>query len=120
MSTDGTNVIRIFTIPLQTPCGPQATCCGPIGQSEEEVQRLKEHIEHGLGVKVEVKDVLLGEDMREHREISALYRTFGAMCLPIITVGDEVVSMGNPAPEEAIELLREKLSRADVTKKGGR
>lgn len=112
-------VVRIFTMPLQFPCGPQSACCGPIGQSEEEVQKLKEQIEKNLSVKVEVKNILKGEEMKSHREILALFRSFGPMSLPIIAVEDEVVSMGNPTPEEAVEALREKVGQADRTSEGG-
>jgi len=101
-------------MPLQFPCGPQSACCGPIGQSHEEMQKLKEQIEKGLSVKVEVKNVVKGEDMKDHREISALFRTFGPMSLPIIAIEDEVVFMGNPTPEEAIAALREKISQPEA------
>lgn len=109
MYSNDEKVIRIFTMPLQFPCGPQSACCGPIGQSDEDVQKLKEQIEKDLGVKVEVKNVVKGEDMKDHREISALFRTFGPISLPIIALENEVVSMGNPTPEEAVEALREKV-----------
>jgi len=107
--SQNSKAVRIFTMPLQFPCGPQSACCGPVGQSDEDVQKLKELIEKGLSVKVEVKNVVKGEDMKDHREISALFRTFGPMSLPIIAIGEEVVSMGNPAPDEAVAALREKL-----------
>lgn len=119
MSGNNNIIVRIFTMPLQFPCGPQSSCCGPTGQSEEEVQKLKEQIEKGLGVRVEVKNVVEGEEMRDHREISALFRTFGPLSLPIIAVEDEVVSMGNPAPEQAVEALREKVGQAEAVNKGG-
>lgn len=119
MSGNNNKVVRLFTMPLQYPCGPQSACCGPIGQSDEEVQRLKEQIEKGLGVHVEVKNIGKGEDMKDHREISALFRTFGPMSVPIIAVEDEVVSMGNPTPEEAVEALREKIGQVNAASQGG-
>ncbi|MFQ6082300.1 MAG: hypothetical protein ACE5WD_02940 [Candidatus Aminicenantia bacterium] len=106
--------VRIFTMPLQFPCGPQAACCGPIGQSEEEIQKLKESIEKELGVRVEVKNVMRGEDMRDYRQISELFRSFGPMSLPIIAIEDEVVSMGNPTPEEAVSTLQEKMNELGI------
>ncbi|MGQ9579253.1 MAG: hypothetical protein ACUVWQ_11605, partial [Candidatus Aminicenantales bacterium] len=60
-----------------------------------------------------------GEDMKSHREILALFRSFGPMSLPIIAVEDEVVSMGNPSPEEAVEVLREKLAPCEGPSEGG-
>lgn len=113
MSSNDKKVIRVFTMPLQFPCGPQSACCGPVGQSDEDVQKLKEQIEKNLSVKVEVKNILKGEEMKSHREILALFRTFGPMSLPIIAVEDEVVSMGNPTPEEAVEALREKVAPSE-------
>jgi hypothetical protein len=46
-------VIKIFTMKQEFPCGPQSTCCGPVGQTEEEISELKNAIE-GLGLKEEI------------------------------------------------------------------
>jgi len=102
-------LVRLFTMPQQFPCGPAAACCGPVGQTEEEIQELKKSIEKELSVPVEVRNVTSGKDMRDFRPISGLLRTFGPTSLPFIAIGDEVVSMGNPSPEEAVAALREKL-----------
>ena len=107
-------VVRIFTMPRQFPCGPAAACCGPVGQSEEEIQRLKESIERELSVPVEVRNVTNGKDMQDFRPVSGLLRTFGLSSLPFIAIGDEVVSMGSPAPEEAVAALREKLEEFGI------
>lgn len=112
-------VVRIFTMPLQFPCGPQAACCGPIGQSDEDIQNLKESIEKELNVQVEVRNVIKGEDMRDYRQISGLFRSFGPMSLPIIAIDDEVVSMGNPTPQEAIAAIQEKIIQLEEASKGG-
>jgi len=102
-------VVYLFMLPRQFPCGPGSACCGPVGQTEEEVQKLKESLEKELGLSVEVKNVIKNEDMRDFRLISELFRTFGPASLPIIAMGDEVVSMGSLAPEEAVAVVREKL-----------
>jgi len=107
-------IVRIFTMPLQFPCGPQAACCGPIGQSDEDIQKLKESIEKELSVGVEVKNVTKGEDMRDYRQISGLFRSFGPTSLPIIAIEEEVVSMGNPTPQEAVATLLEKMNELEV------
>jgi len=107
-------VVRIFTMPLQFPCGPTAACCGPVGQTEEEIQELKKSIEKGLSVLVEVRNVTNGKDMRDFRPILGLLRTFGPTSLPFIAIGDKVVSMGSPAPEEAVAALREKLEEFGI------
>jgi len=106
--------VRIFTMPLQFPCGPQAACCGPVGQSDEEIKKLSEAIKKELGVVIEVKNVTRGEDMRDYHQISELFRSFGPISLPIIAIEDEVVSMGNPAPEEAVAALREKIKELGI------
>jgi len=108
MSTNN-KTVRIFTMPQQFPCGPQSACCGPIGQTDEEVTSLKETIENELKVQVEVRNVIKGEDMRDFLGILKLFRSFGPMALPIIALDDEVVSMGNPMPNEVVSVLRGKM-----------
>ncbi len=56
MSAD-VKTIKIYIMPLEYPCGPQSACCGPIGQSEEEIKGLKETIERELRVNVGLIDV---------------------------------------------------------------
>jgi len=103
--------LRIFMMPQQFPCGPQSSCCGPIGQSEEEVQNLKAAMERELGYQVEVVNVLNGTQMKHHLPIVRLFRSFGPAALPIIALDEEVVSMGIPTPEEAILAVREKINQ---------
>lgn len=103
-------IIKIFTMPQELPCGPGSECCGPIGQTDEEVARLKQHLEKTLGLQVRTFNVKNGTDMKEHRQILSVLRNFGWGVLPIIAVNDEVVTMGNPAPEQAVEALQNKLS----------
>jgi hypothetical protein len=115
MSQDNNpKAVYLFTMPQQFPCGPGSACCGPIGQTEEEIQKLKESLEKELGVSVEVKNVIKGEDMRAFRSILGIFRTFGPMSLPIISIGEEIVSMGNPTPEEAVAVVRETLTEKGI------
>ncbi|MDZ7261053.1 MAG: hypothetical protein ONB05_02895 [candidate division KSB1 bacterium] len=104
------HVIKIFTMPQEFPCGPASACCGPIGQSDEELQALKTGLEERLNVKVETFNVRDGQVIRDHRQILGLLRSFGWGVLPIITVGDEVVSMGAPTLEGAVEMIKSKLN----------
>lgn len=103
-------IIKIFTMPQEFPCGPGSECCGPIGETEEEIAALKQHLEKALGAVVQTFNVKNGTDMKEHRQILSVLRSFGWGVLPIITVNDEVVTMGNPAPEQAVEALQNKLT----------
>ncbi len=106
-------IVRIFMMPQQFPCGPAASCCGPIGQSEEEIDRLKEAIEKNLNRSVEVKNITQKKEMQEYTQILSLVYSFGPMALPIIALDGEVVCMGNPTPEQAIEVLREKIAQIE-------
>lgn len=100
--------VTIFMLPQQFPCGAGSSCCGPLGQSEEEIRRLKETLESEFACAVVVKNVADGQDMRDSLNVLRLVRSFGPISLPIIAVGPDnrVVSLGNPAPGEAVELLR--------------
>lgn len=108
--TTNDRTVRIFMLPQQFPCGPQSSCCGPIGQTEEEVQALRAAIERELGCRVEVLNALNGKDMRDHLQVVRLLRSFGPMALPIIALDGEIVSMGNPTPEQAVSAIREKMN----------
>jgi len=103
--------VRIFMLPQQFSCGPQSSCCGPIGQSEGEIENLRNTIEKEIDCQAEVIDVTSGRDMKDHLSIVRLVRSFGPAALPIITLDDEVVSMGNPTPEEAVLAIREKIDQ---------
>lgn len=111
-------VINIFTMPQEFPCGAGSSCCGPIGQTDEEVQTLKQGLEKALGVPVQTFNVKNGADMKAHRQILALLRSFGWGVLPIITIDDEVVSMGAPTVAQAAEAVRQKLHTFVVTPSG--
>ncbi len=104
------HVINIFTMPQEFPCGADSSCCGPIGQTDEELNTLKRGLEKALSLPVQTFNVKKGVDMKAHRRILALVRSFGWGVLPIIAVGDEVVSMGAPTVEQAIEAVQQKLN----------
>lgn len=101
-------VIKIFTMKQQFPCGPQASCCGPVGQSEEEVETLKKGIE-GLGRNVEIYDIAKIGDPRENQQVFKLLRTFGPAAIPIITVGEDIACIGQSEINEIISAIKEKL-----------
>jgi len=100
--------IKIFTMEQQFPCGPQASCCGPIGQSEEEIISLKNGIEK-LGLIVQICDIRKMKNLQENPQVFKLFRTFGSLAIPVITVGDEVVCMGQSETDEIISAIRGKL-----------
>ena len=100
--------VGIFTMPQEFPCGNDSTCCGPVGQTEEEIAALEAAIER-LGVEVEVHDVNSPEVAQKHPNVLQLLRSFGRDIVPILTVGGEVVCVGRPSIEEAVRAVEEKL-----------
>lgn len=108
MLADGKS-IKIYMMPLEYPCGPQSSCCGPIGQSEGEIQELKSAIEKEFNLNVEIVNIRDGVDMTESQVIKLL-NTFGAMALPLIALDGDVVSVGNPFPQEAVQAIKQKLA----------
>ena len=113
--SDG-KILRIFMMPQEFPCGEQSSCCGPIGQSEEEIQNLKNSIEEELGYEVEVLNVKNEDDVKDYPRIVQLLQSLGPAALPILMLEDEVVSMGNPTPEKAIAAIREKTEKKESGK----
>jgi hypothetical protein len=101
-------VVRIFTIPQEFPCGEKATCCGSIGQSEEQIAALESSIAQ-LGTAVEVLNVKKMEVLQKHPIVFKLLRTFGKGVVPILTVGDQIVGMGFPTLEQAVKAVEERL-----------
>ena len=103
------NVVRIYTAPLQFPCGPGTTCCS-VGQSEEYVKALVSAME-GLGVSVKVHNVEEDGDELFARFPSAgeMLKEFGPGITPILSLNDEVIAMGVATPEEALTVISEKL-----------
>jgi len=100
--------VKIFTTEQRFPCGPKSSCCGPVGQSEQEVAALKSAIEK-LGLDVEVFDFKKMKDPKENSQVAKLFSTFGPQAAPVITVGDEVVSMGQTEISDIISAVKGKL-----------
>lgn len=101
-------VVKIFTLEQQFPCGPQSSCCGPIGQSEQEVMALKNAIEK-LGLEVETYDVQKMKNLQEHQQVFKLLRTFGPRAIPVITVGNDVACIGQSDINKSISAIKSKL-----------
>ena len=100
--------VKIFTMEQQFPCGPQSSCCGPIGQSEEEIISLKNGIEK-IGIDVEICDIRKMKNLQENPQVFKLFRTFGPQAIPVITVGDEVACIGQSETNEIISAIKGKL-----------
>ena len=101
-------VVKIFTMEQQFPCGPRSSCCGPIGQSEEEVMVLKNEIEK-LGLEVEVYDVRRMKNLWENPQVFKLLRTFGPQAIPVIAVDNEVACIGQAEVSDIVSAIKSKL-----------
>lgn len=111
MSDRAQPIVYVYYVPQAFPCGPDSSCCGPVGQTEEEIRALAREIAAAAsGIGVEVIDA--GGKLRMGRDLPVikLLNTFGAAASPIIVVSGEVISMG-PPPEarELVSLVRAKL-----------
>lgn len=106
--------VRIYTMPQEMPCGPASSCCGPIGQTEEEIARLREEVEQTVpGIWVEVINIRQGK-LSVQRDLAALkvIQLFGPPALPVLAVEGEVVSIGPTEPDKLGPVLRAKFSPA--------
>ena len=106
MSTQKT--VKIFTMEKQFPCGPQSSCCGSIGQDEQEVSSLKKAIED-LGLAVQVYDMQKMKNPQDNPQVFKLLSTFGNKIVPVITINDEVTCMGQSATDDVISAIKSKL-----------
>jgi hypothetical protein len=98
--------VRIFMMPQQS------SCCGPpVGQTEEETQSLKSTIEKETGCQVAVSNLFNGGDLTDYPQIVRILNSFGTGALPIIALDGEVVSLGNPTPEQAVLAIKEKINQ---------
>jgi len=104
--------VIIFMMPQQFPCGPGSSCCGPVGQTKEEIQSLKGAIEKETGCQVAVLNVANGDDVRDYPQIVRTLDSFGTGALPIIALDGEIVSLGNPTTEQAVLAVRDKINQA--------
>jgi hypothetical protein len=108
MEKNNKKIAKIFTLEQQFPCGPNSSCCGPIGQSEQEATALKNAIQK-LGVDVEIYDVQKIKNLQEHPQVFKLFRTFGSQAIPVITVDNEIACMGQSEVSETVSAIKSKL-----------
>lgn len=110
MSEQNKTIIRLYYQPQTFPCGPNSSCCGPVGQSEEELQDYRRALEQAVpGVEVELVDVSQRLNMGRDLPVIKLLNSFGVAACPIFTVHNEVVSIGPPVMDELIAMVREKV-----------
>lgn len=103
-------IAKIFTLEQQFPCGLESSCCGPIGQSEQEVMSLKNAIEK-IGLEVKIYDVQKIKNLQENPQVYKLFRTFGPQAIPVITVDNEVACMGRSDISDTISAIKSKYKK---------
>ena len=102
------NSVTLYCMPQSFPCGPNSGCCGPVGQSDAELQQWTQRIHDALpDVTVDCVNVSEMERGR-NPNVERLLDTFGVGGLPDFAIGDEVVSMGPANFDELVSLIREK------------
>lgn len=103
-------VLKIFTVPQQFPCGPQSSCCGPIGLTEEEVNSLVKSVKKVFDGDIEVFNLLEPQIQKNNREVVSLVSSLGWGCLPIISLDSKIISVGKPSSDkELLETLKSQL-----------
>jgi hypothetical protein len=107
MSSSGANV-GLFVLPQEFPCGEGSTCCGPVGQTPEEIAALQAALE-AAGVQVELHNATDGDVVRKHPAVARILGGVGPSATPICTVGEEVVSASSICVEDVVTAVREKL-----------
>lgn len=88
------NYINIFTTNVHYPCGEGSSCCGPVGQTSEDIIKLKNSISKEFLCEIRTIEISNEEQMAGQKRVARLIKQFGQCVLPIITLNDEVVSMG--------------------------
>ncbi len=113
MNNQMTTVIRLYYQPQTFPCGPQSSCCGPVGQSAEELSGYRTVLESQLpGTTIELVNATEPLHPDRDQPISKLLNSFGASACPIFTLNGEVVSMGPPVMDELAAMLKAKKATA--------
>jgi len=113
--SDADRTLYIYTMPQEMPCGPASSCCGPIGQTEEEVSQLRWGLEQMVpGIRIEVVNVR--QKLNFQRDAAALkvIQTFGPVALPVLVMQGQVVSIGPPQVPELVARLKAKLTSSQA------
>ncbi|MBI2839317.1 MAG: hypothetical protein HYX75_13455 [Acidobacteria bacterium] len=108
-------IVRLYFAPLSYPCGPQSSCCGAVGQSEEDVSSWKVLIESKLtGVQVDAIDVTRPLRLGRDDAVLRLLRTFGQQAFPVFTLNGEVLSVGPPNVDELLAIMTGRIGTSSV------
>ncbi|MCM8774828.1 MAG: hypothetical protein NC930_00505 [Candidatus Omnitrophica bacterium] len=103
--------LRIFTVEQINPCGPGSSCCGPVGQTKDEIAALKTAVEAETGSEVEICDLGKMKDFKAYPQVWKVLNAFGTRAIPVVTAGDEVVCMGSSDIDEIVSAIKGKIWR---------
>ncbi len=111
--SDSLPTIRLYYLPQTFPCGVGSSCCGPVGQTTQDIEQYITALRKELG-QVEVQTINVTGSLDPGRDAAAmrLLDSFGALALPIFALNGEVISMGPPNIDELVEILKGKFSAA--------
>lgn len=108
--SENSKTIRVYTMPQEMPCGPASSCCGPIGQTEEEITQMRGEIEETIpGIQVEVINIRK-QKLRVPQDMAVIkvIQIFGPMALPVLAVDGQVISIGPTEPDKLVPVLHAK------------
>lgn len=106
--------VRVYFTPPVNPCGEGASCCGPMGMSAEEAEALRAAVAEAVpGAAVELVDASRKLNLHRDGVVLRMVNTLGLAVYPVITVDNEIVSMGPPVIDELAPLLRARFGGHD-------
>lgn len=114
---ESSKTIRVYTMPQEMPCGPASSCCGPIGQTEEEIEQMRWGLENSVpGARVEIINIRQYKfSVQRDQAALKVIQTFGAAALPVLALDGEVVSIGPPNVPELVAKLQAKMGTRAAT-----
>ena len=110
MRGTGSTLVLYYT-PQMFPCGSGSSCCGPVGQSEEEVQGYMTLLAGAFpGLDIRVQNIRNRKELLPERDgaVMSLFGTYGWGVSPVISINGDIVSMGPPMDTDHFLRLVEK------------
>jgi hypothetical protein len=98
--------IRLFVARQICVCASGPDCCAAPGQTEKEIENMALAIKESAQSDLEVNDIKDTRIIERFPAVIKLFKKYGYNSLPIIMVGEEVVSYGIPDSEFMINSLK--------------
>lgn len=93
------STLVLYYAPQMFPCGAGSSCCGPVGQSEEEVREYVTLLAGAFpGLDVRVRNIRDRKEFLPERDgaVMNLFGSYGWSVSPVVSVNGDIVSMGPP------------------------